>query len=88
MNYQQYPVQNVMGLHPAIPPFTSMPNMNFVPPGEASQPFIGPVVPENTHQNEDMNIEDDDNDDNEVRFVSITSDEKSRSSDRDRDRGK
>lgn len=77
-----------MGLNPAISPFTSMPNMNFMAQAEASQSFIGPVVPENTHQNEDMNIEDDDNDDNEVQFVSITSDEKSRSRGRDREIGK
>lgn len=85
MNYQ-YSMQSMMGMPPPMASFTSMSNMNSVSAVEASQPFIGPIVPENTHQNEDMNIEDD-NDDNEVQFVSSTYNEKSRSGDWDRERG-
>lgn len=85
MNYR-YNMQNIMGMPPHMPSFTSISNMNSVPSVglEGSQPFIGPIVPENTHQNEDMNIEDD-NDDNDVQFVSTTYSEKSRNN---RERGK
>lgn len=68
--------QKMMGKPPSLPP-----------PVEAG--FTGLIVPENTHQNEDMNIEDD-NDDNDVLFVSTTSNEKSHKSrgDRCHERGK
>lgn len=87
MNYQ-YNTKNIMP-PPPLPPFTLMANMNSVSPVEASQshPFIGPIVPENTHQNEDMHIEDDndDADDSEVQFASTTYNEKLRG---DREKGK